>query len=207
MTTPATLPDTPDAATGPTVFLSNMFTSLSMSAGINKMVHDIAQAWAKLGTGSSTAAANTVLRGTGAGVTAFGQAQTGDLAAHAITDVESTYAAGLITTTSTSYVDMTSMSLSWTSTVVEDLIVDFSAALGNTVVGRAINVAFSLDGAAESFAMDVTASVASGQIPTPGQAAYEAVAAGAHTVKVRWLTGGDTARAQSRAFRVLRVKK
>lgn len=57
MTTPATLPDTPNAATGPSVFLSNMFTSLSMSAGINKMVHDIAAAWNALGSTPAAAAA------------------------------------------------------------------------------------------------------------------------------------------------------
>lgn len=40
---------------------------------------------AKLGTGASTAAANTVLRGTGAGATSFGQVQTADIVANAVT--------------------------------------------------------------------------------------------------------------------------
>jgi hypothetical protein len=39
----------------------------------------------KLGTSSSTASANTVLRGTGSGTTAFGQVQNGDIANSSIT--------------------------------------------------------------------------------------------------------------------------
>lgn len=50
MTTPATQPDTPLVTPGPSVFLSNMFGALSMSAGINKMVGDITQAWLALGS-------------------------------------------------------------------------------------------------------------------------------------------------------------
>jgi len=42
---------------------------------------------AKLGTGASVAAANTVLRGTGAGGSAFGAIQTADIAANAISQI------------------------------------------------------------------------------------------------------------------------
>jgi hypothetical protein len=42
---------------------------------------DLEQVMTKLGTGAGAATANTVLRGTGAGTTAFGQIQAADLAA------------------------------------------------------------------------------------------------------------------------------
>jgi hypothetical protein len=46
---------------------------------------DAEQVQTKLGTGASTPAANTVLRGTGTGSSAFGAVQTGDVTAGAIT--------------------------------------------------------------------------------------------------------------------------
>lgn len=73
MATPNTLPDTPNAASGPGVFLSNMFTTLSHTVGINKMVHDIAEAWNVLGGTNGAAGAELaktrLTNGSGLGLT------------------------------------------------------------------------------------------------------------------------------------------
>mgnify|MGYP007071580961 CR=1 FL=1 len=84
MATPTTLPTLADAVPGN--LLPDMFgTGVSHSEGINEMIDDIYNAWAKLGIGASTATANTVLRGTGAGTTAFGQVVDGDITNATIT--------------------------------------------------------------------------------------------------------------------------
>lgn len=53
--------------------------TVAMSTGLNRLIDHLYGAMAKLGTGASTASANTVLRGTGSGTTAFGQIVNGDI--------------------------------------------------------------------------------------------------------------------------------
>lgn len=61
-------------------FLSVFFGgSVAHSTGINLMLADLKAGLTKLGTGASTASANTVLRGTGSGTTAYGQIVSGDI--------------------------------------------------------------------------------------------------------------------------------
>jgi hypothetical protein len=53
--------------------------TVGMAAGLNQILADLIAVETKIGTGASTAAANTVLRGTGSGTTAFGQIVSGDI--------------------------------------------------------------------------------------------------------------------------------
>lgn len=53
--------------------------TVSHSDGTNQMLTDLIAVETKLGTGASTATANTVLRGTGSGTTAFGQIVSADI--------------------------------------------------------------------------------------------------------------------------------
>jgi hypothetical protein len=69
MATPSSAPDTPNAVAGER--LNNMFGTMPESAGINKMIHDIAEAWNKLGLGSSVPARAEALFGSGAGTTIY----------------------------------------------------------------------------------------------------------------------------------------
>lgn len=56
MATPSTLPDTPDVESGPDRFLSNMFGgTMDQETGLNKIIHDIAEAWNALGSTASAA--------------------------------------------------------------------------------------------------------------------------------------------------------
>lgn len=63
--------------------------TVSHSDGTNQMLDDLIAVETKLGTGASTATANTVLRGTGSGTTAFGQVVGGDVSSSAALSVAS----------------------------------------------------------------------------------------------------------------------
>jgi hypothetical protein len=65
-------------------FLSVFFGgSVSHATGINQMKTDLVAVETKVGTGASTATANTVLRGTGTGTTAFGAVVNADVSSSA----------------------------------------------------------------------------------------------------------------------------
>lgn len=53
--------------------------SVAMSTGLNQIINDVIALGEKLGTGASTATANTVLRGTGSGTTAYGKIVSADI--------------------------------------------------------------------------------------------------------------------------------
>jgi hypothetical protein len=145
----------------------------------------------KLGTGASTPAANTVLRGTGAGTTAYGQVATGDVAANAVTQLgAATGSTSGPTTTSASYADLANMSVTLTA-VGGDLVCHFSGSFFNTNAFNA-DIGLSLDGAAEVAVR--TVSLAAGSLASVVAITYvfAGVSAASHTVKVRWKTGGGT---------------
>jgi hypothetical protein len=80
-------------------FLSSFFGgSVSHSAGINQMKADLVAVETKLGTGSSTATANTVLRGNGTGTTAFGQIVSADITDGTIVDADINASAAIAVT-------------------------------------------------------------------------------------------------------------
>lgn len=96
-----------------------------------------------------------------------------------------------ITTTSTTFVDMTGITLTLT-TVGGDLLVNFSFSISNTNANRLLNVRVMLDGVTQGGASTrITA------VDAPGSGAIvlrlTGVSAGSHTVKVQWMTASATA--------------
>lgn len=146
----------------------------------------------KLGIGSSVAAANQVLRGTGAGVTAFGAVQTGDLATNAASQSgQAVGTSGTVTTNSTTDVNMTDMAVTLT-TVGGELRCWFEGTFTHSTSGSVI-LGLSLDGGATTNRKVVIAN--SGALPVGLVARFTGVAAGSHTVRVVWSVVSGTASA------------
>jgi hypothetical protein len=160
----------------------------------------------KLGIGASaqTPAANTVLGGNGAGTTSFRQVETGDIATDAVTQVVQggTFSSS---TTSTTYVDLTTTGVTQTTTggKLECTVVW----CGNmTAASNSVFLALSLDGAAEvSEVVQLPANAL--QFVMVCQALFTGVSAASHTVKARWKVGGSTANTYSGTLKVKEVKK
>lgn len=100
---------------------------------------------AKLGTGASVAAVNQVLRGTGAGATAFGAIQTADLAAGAVTQRSQSAAfTGTRSVAGFADVDSTNGKITLTTTG-GDLLVFFVGNTSNTLASAVQQVGVRLD--------------------------------------------------------------
>ncbi len=98
------------------------------------------------------------------------------------------------TTSSTSYVDLNDMSCTLT-TSGGDLIAWFVGTFYHGSLNAAIQIAFSLDGAAEVGIQTWQEAVASDQSPAGTVYRWAAPSSTSHTVKVRWLTNSGTATA------------
>jgi hypothetical protein len=134
---------------------------------------------------------------------------TADIAANAVS--QAGYAAGATsgpTTTSGSYVDLTDMSVTLTTTG-GDLLVWFSSAVTHTTGGQYIFLGLQLDAGGMVADRNI-------QAPAAGYAAvistfhrFTGVSAGSHTVKGRWLTQSATATANTtqRGLLVLELKR
>lgn len=107
------------------------------------------------------------------------------------------------TTTSASYSDMADMSVTLT-TIGGDLAVWFDATFTISATGQAGVVGLSLDGAAEVAERLFQETDTGGYAPFGIVHRFTGVAAGSHTVKVRWyVNGGATLTAYSRARSLL----
>ena len=138
-----------------------------------------------------------------------GSVQTSRVAANAIT--QSGQAVGVTnapTTTSTSYVDLTDMSVSLT-TVGGDLLVNFAGVFSHSSAGGTILVALSLDGAAEVGLVFTSCPANDYNFVMATTWRFTGVAAGSHTVKVRWYVGSGTGTAQQtqRRMNVVELKR
>lgn len=119
------------------------------------------------------------------------QAVTADLAANAVTQSGAAVGAATgVTTTSTTYVDLTDMSVTLTA-FGGDLLVWFSSAVQNTS-GGLVTTALSLDGAAEVGPIVTIPGVASDLNAVTNLRRFAGVSAGSHTVKVRWKVSSGT---------------
>lgn len=156
-----------------------------------------------------TPLANTVLGSSTNGKSKWRQVATADIAANAVT--QRGIARGTTsnpTTASTTYVDLTEMSVTLTTTG-GDLLVFWGANIHHNTIGALVTFGVSLDGAAEVdehlFAIPAAA-VVYGQTDI---SYFAAPAAGSHTVKVRWKVsaGTGTAYLTLRRLLVIEVKK
>lgn len=147
---------------------------------------------AKIGTGASTPSVSKVLASNGTGSSLWRQVATPDIAANAATQRGSAVGStSNPTTTSGTYVDMTDMSVTLTTTG-GDLVVWFSGTIQNSTSGQGVKVALSLDGAAEVGAGTFVTAAASQQAVIALVHRFAAPSAASHTVKVRWFVSGGT---------------
>lgn len=193
---PTGVPDIPDAVgSNP---LSTMHTSESHSVSTNRILANLEALATKLGTGSSTAAADQVLRGTGAGVTSFGQVATAMLAANAVSQVS--IAVGSTsdpTTTSTgAFVLIPQMTITMTTTG-GPLLAWFNGRFKHGTASNLIGTAPYLDSALQADG-ERTHNFAGVDYQTDlGWCYVWTPSAGSHTVEARWYTSGGTATALS----------
>lgn len=164
----------------------------------------------KLGIGAAIAAANQVLRATGVGVTSFGQIQTLDLVANAITQRA---ASGTFTGTRTAatYADVDSTNGKVTLTMTGgDLLVWMVGSCSNTVSGVAQHVALKLDADANAGIMPVYSLPGAATFPLAfvTMTMYAAPAAGSHSIVARHIndsaSGTMTTSAQLFALEIKR---
>jgi hypothetical protein len=103
-------------------------------------------------------------------------------------------AGGTATTTSTSYVDMTTMDTDSFYSDGGDIEVTFSGSIWNSVATGTTIVGFSLDGGTEIFIGQVQSDSSNQVITFSARHLFVSVAAGWHRIKVRWAvqTGGGT---------------
>lgn len=116
-----------------------------------------------------------------------------------------TGSSGDVTTTSNSYGDLTNMAITLTS-VGGDLRVAFSGTFNTSLSGAGAQMALSLDGGAE--VLTIHYELSGNDIPLAFGYRFTGVAAGSHTVKVRWkryVSGSGTP--QSRSDRYLLVEE
>ena len=157
-------------------------------------LNDIAEAVeAKVGIGSSTPAANTVLTGTGAGSSSWATVATGMLAASAVTDAA--VALGTTsapTTTSGSNADVPEMTITRT-TVGGPILILFASSFTHSSAGASVSFNLKLDAAGNVFAINQQAAVANNYQQIALVGLFTGVSAGSHTIKVQWNTSGATA--------------
>jgi len=117
------------------------------------------------------------------------------LASHAVTFPHFVAATTLNpTTTSTTFVNLPDMTLSFTTTVVTDIYVWLASALSNNTAGANMVLGINLDGT-DYAQMFVSAPLANAAVPGNTFYVFAGVAAGAHTINGRWNAGSGTATA------------
>lgn len=139
-------------------------------------------------------------------------ATVGGSAPSAVTQNRFGTAGGTLNTTSATYVDLDATNAAVTlATTGGDLLCWFAGDVqANTALNESVTVALSLDGAAEVGAVgqSQTGAVGFGQ-PIALLWRFTGVAAGSHTVKVRWhgQTGGNSYSATNRGLLVVELKR
>jgi len=168
---------------------------------------DIAEALqVKLGLGVSVPAAGQVLRGTGAGSSAFGAIQTGDVAANAITQV------GLSgnftgTTTSGSPVAIAGSDVALTTVAGSTVLVWASMAASHSAAANSVFLQVNVDGGAAPVETMTTLPTANQQLNILTIWRFTGLSAAAHTFRALWRTTAATATAQGGFMLALEVRR
>jgi hypothetical protein len=145
---------------------------------------------AKLGTGSSIAAANTVLRGTGSGVTSYGQVAAAMLATGAISQVALAAPTTVSPSTSGAEVLMDQMTVTISCVGSGLLLIFYEAILQNVTVG-AVNVLDLFVGGANVTRREVGCKVSTAADHVGGFYVLNSTP-GSLTVEVKWFATGGT---------------
>jgi hypothetical protein len=178
----------------------------------NDLAAAIAAVEAKLGTGAGTSVDNVVLRGTSTGGSGWGKVQTGDITADAATQV--LYAPGVTSnpsTTSTTFVDMTDMSIPVTIAATgTKLVVHFSGMFthSQTPVLCALRLTVASVQQGEERYFHAHAIVGS-SVSVAAVWLVSGLAVGSHTFKVQYqtATGQLTAYVRTRAMVITEHKR
>jgi hypothetical protein len=160
----------------------------------------------KLGIGSSVAAANQVLRGTGTGVSGWGNIDTAYILNNAISQFGTATPTAAQTTTSTTIVDMTSGSVAITLTTGACVMLMAAGSVSNSSAGAFVAVSVDLDGGSLGEFSVCTSATAGAFVPF-GFSLALAIAAGAHTFKLRWRVSAGTGTLNSGRLNVIELKK
>lgn len=205
MTTPATLPSTPNAIPGN--YLPDMFgTGVHQSTGINQIVADILQAWTKLGITDSPAhdspLLNTVLASLANGKSGWrqivsaditdGTIATADLAANAATKVQSASFSGATQGTGTGTIG--TVAFTTPAGVTEDVVVEFHTSVRNSAINNTTTFTVQIDSITAVSVNTVQQGPADAtyQHNASGKAIFTGLTAGAHTAKVNATVAGGT---------------
>lgn len=189
---------------------TNPTASMTLGSADHVALHsnvqdDVVQLATKLGRTGSVPAANQVLRGTGAGTSAFGAIQTGDLAAGAISQRVIAAPTGSQTTTSTTVVTMTGGSVNMTcfGGIVVLLAI---GTVSHNQAGGIVQMDVAVDGVSQG-------SYTVLQIPTVGGFMSFAicisgsVAAGSRAFALRWFVNSGTVTLNAGTLHVIELKK
>ncbi len=169
------------------------YSKLNLAASITSA--DIVQQTITGGTSgaASDIGTNTIAGSAGALNNILAQSiSTADLALNSITQRTSAVGSSSSpTTTSGTYVDMTDMSVTLTTTG-GDLLVWFAGTIQNSTSGQGVKAALSLDGAAEVNGATFVTAAANQQASLALVHRFAAPSSASHTVKVRWFVSGGT---------------
>jgi hypothetical protein len=160
---------------------------------------------AKLGIGASTPAANTILGGNGTGTSGWRQVVNGDIANAAISQSGVAAATGGQTTTSTTPVDVTGASVTFTTTGGRVLLL-FSGYCSNGAANQTCYFSLVQDGATAGQFAAATSATASA-IGTVSMVMILSPSAGSHTWKVQWSVTGNTSTLSGGYLSVMEIKK
>lgn len=177
----------------------------TLSQFISDLCDDAEQVQTKLGTGASTPAANTVLRGTGTGSSAFGAVQTGDVTAGAITgSAFASETTNVDISNNTQYNDL--MTLSYTSTGGDLLVWGLDSGLVLSGTPGDWSTTLRLDSGTDADLNERATSGAYGHLAAFRR--FTGVSSGAHTLALRGFHPGvGTMRSVYRSILVLEIKK
>lgn len=170
-------------------------------------LNDIAETLeAKVGVGSSTPTANTVLTGTGTGSSAWAGVATGMLIASAVTD--RAVALGTTsgpTTASGSNATIPEMTITRT-TAGGDLLVVYVSSFAHSTVGASVTHNLKLDAGANAFDITQNAIAANNYQQIVTADLFTGVSAASHTVVAQWNTSAATATAHTTNRRLIWIE-
>lgn len=170
---------------------------------IADLCDDMENVQTKLGIGTSPPTSNTVLRGSSGGASAYGQVQTADVAAGAITGSNYAQAASAVNIASLSYVDI--MTLAYTSAGGDLLLIATSSTY--IASGSPGNHWFSVRYNSQAD-VDLSQHDGTGTKTLVAVRQFTGVAAGAHTIAMRGVNGAaGTYQSFHRTLTVLELKK
>jgi hypothetical protein len=160
---------------------------------------------AKVGIGASTPTAGKVLGADGTGTSSWRQVATGDITPGAVSQSANAAPTASQTTTSTTPVDMTGATVTFTTTGGRVLLL-FAGYAGNSGANGYTALTLVQDGGSLGELAVVTSATAAA-FCNVGMSTVSTPAAGSHTWKIQWRVSGGTSTLYSGNLSVVEIKK